>query len=113
MSWRGGVDIHCHPIPCPCASKQRIVTGANDGAVGRRLLAINTPLQAVPTRLNGGKAASPNSSDAALERFEAGRNDGFGGAVGERRVVHDGCALEIQPQCGADDKRNVPAACVE
>ena len=60
------------------ASKQRIVTGANDGAVGRRLLALTTPLEALPTRLNGGKETS--ASDATLETSEAGNNNGFGGA---------------------------------
>ena len=62
------------------ASKQRIVTGANDGAVGRRLLALTTPLEALPTRLNGSKETSANSSDTTLETSEAGNNNGFGGA---------------------------------
>ena len=62
------------------ASKQRIVTGANDGAVGGRLLALTTPLEALPTRLNGSKETSANSNDATLETSEAGNNNGFGGA---------------------------------
>ena len=92
------------------ASKQRIVTGANDGAVGRRWLAFTAPLEALPTRLNGGKETSANSSDATLETSEAGHYDGFGGAENERCHVRDGCAVAIRPQCGADDKRDVPAA---
>ena len=65
------------------ASKQRIVTGANDSAVGRRLLAFTTPLEALPTRLNGSKETSANSSDVILETPEAGNNNGFGGAEDE------------------------------
>ena len=65
------------------ASKQRIVTGANDGAVGRRWLAFTTPLEALPTRLNGSKETSANSSDVILETSEAGNNNGFGGAEDE------------------------------
>ena len=60
------------------ASKQRIATGANDGAVGRRLLALTAPLEALPTRLNGSKETS--ASDAILETSEAGYNNGIGGA---------------------------------
>ena len=69
---------------CPLllqASKQRIVIGTNDGAVGRRLLALTTPLEALPTRLNGSKETS--ASDAILETSEAGNNNGFGGAEDE------------------------------
>ena len=65
------------------ASKQRIATGANDGAVGRRLLAFTTPLEALPTRLDVSKETSANSNDAILETSEAGNNNGFGGAEDE------------------------------
>jgi len=95
------------------ASKQRIVTGANDGAVGRRWLAFTAPLEALPTRLNGGKETSADSSDATLDTSEAGHYDGFGGAENERCHVHDGCAVVIRPQCGANDERDVPASYME
>ena len=94
------------------ASKQRIVTGANDGAVGRRWLAFTTPLEALPTRLNGGKETSSNNSNTTLETSEAGHNDGFGGAENEKYDVDDGCAVKMHPQCGADDEWDVPAACM-
>ena len=93
------------------ASKQRMVTGTNDGAVGTRWFAFATPLEAPPTRLNGGQDTSANSSDPTLETSEAAHNDGFGGAEDRRCVVGDCCAVEIHPQCSADDEWNVPAAC--
>ena len=115
-----GGGIQRHITPCPAASEQRIFTGSNDGAVGRRLLALNTPLQTVPTRLNGGKKTSVNCREAALETSEAGHNDGcggaadgFGGMVGDRRALDDGCSIFMHQQCGCSDERNVPAACVE
>ena len=95
------------------ASKQRIITGANDGAVGRRWLAFTTSLEALPTRLNGGKETSANSSNATLETSKARHNDGFGGAENERCHVHDSCAVAIRPQCGTDDEWDVPAAYME
>ena len=101
---------------CPLllqASKQCIVTGANDGAVGRRWLAFTMPLEALPTRLNSGKETSANSSDGTLEMSEACHNDGFGGAANERCHVHDSFAVAIRPQCGTDDEWDVPAAYME